>query len=159
MGIFIVILLYLLFGISNFYIFVFILALMDEIKKNGSYRHVFKKTLLNACDEITGFNLTDSGDVGAALFLVIAWPFLVIFEIFYGIFVVFGMFLKFITGGLAKKVRESLKEDEKKDRSEVDNKESTPTPPKHTKGYRAKKTKKSKKTEYDPSTVVYVKEG
>jgi hypothetical protein len=128
---------------------------MDEVKKNKSYKHLFKKALLNTCDEIEDTDLTDPGDIGAVLFFVLAWPALVVFEILYGIFVVFGMFLKFITGGLAKKVRESLKEDDKKDREEVD-KEPTPIPPKHTKGYRAKNSKKSKKAEYDPA-VVYVK--
>lgn len=155
MRIFVAILLYILFGIVNFYIFAFILSLMDEVKKNKSYKHLFKKALLNTCDEIEDIDLTDPGDIGAVLFFVLAWPAIVIFEVLYGIFVVFGMFLKFITGGLAKKVRESLKEDDIKDQKEVD-KEPTPIPPKHTKGYRAKKSKKSKKDEYDPA-VVYVK--
>lgn len=157
MRIFVAILLYLLFGVVNFYIFAFILSIMDEVKKNKSYKHLFKKALLNTCDEIEDTDLTDPGDIGAVLFFVLAWPALVIFEILYGIFVAFGMFLKLITGGLAKKVRESLKEDGRKDQEEVD-KEPTPIPPKHTKGYRAKKSKKSKKDEYDPA-VVYVKKG
>lgn len=81
MKIFGIIVLYLLIGMVDFFGLMFVLYLVDELHKSVSFKEAFKQSLIGACKELQGLNLSDSSDIIMPIMIIIVWPLILFCEV------------------------------------------------------------------------------
>lgn len=139
MKIFGIIVLYLLIGIVDFFGLAYVLFFVDELHKSVNFKKALKQSLIGACKELQGLNLSDSSDIIMPIMIIIVWPLILFCEVIIVpcILCVYG--IKRIAELVLDKMTKSETKDEniKTEVSAKENKkDKNPKPPKNTKSVR-----------------------